>query len=378
MSNRIDSLSIELQTNSALKDKLVEQIVGVMENYEKRTIASLLKNTDVIGEVVNGGTVTAKKFANATIKAYGSARTSGYGEEIRALEVPVKIDDDKEFVEEVEEKDIRFYGVEGIIEKRVGNIASSMNRYFERKFFNAGVLAGAPFAVSGTTDADKLESLIQELETVNNDFVDGVERDQMAVVLRPSVYGAIRSYIDSVEKGNVPTDIEQFGMFHGVLVFSSVYLPETVDYVIMVKGAIAQPVLPSPLNPEKVQLSDATAFGMFLYSGTTAVNSDLIFFAGTLGTATITSAFEGTANTSTITVTSTKSDPANDFYYLAHATAVASPAYGDAVGSTWTKMVLVGGEQDIVFATQTKIRVAEADASGRIIKVSAETTIVKA
>lgn len=378
MANRIDSLSIELQTNPALKDKLMEQIAGVMENYEKRTIASILKNQDIVGEMVKGGTVTAKKFANATIATYGTARSNRAGDKIKALEVPVKLDDDKEFVEEVEEKDIRFYGVEGIIEKRMQNIDRAMNRYYERKFFNAGVLAGSPFAVSGSDAAAKLESIIQKLETVSNDFVDGVERDQMALVLSPSVYGSVRSYIDNVEKGNVETDIENFGMFHGVLVFSSVYLPATVDYLIMVKGAVAQPVIPNPLAPEKVQLSDATAFGMFLYSGTTAVNSDLIFFAGTLGTLAITSEFEGTSNTSTITVTTAKSDPANDFYYLAHATAVAAPNYGDAVGTTWTKMTLVDGAQDIVFATQTKIRVAEADAAGRIIKVSDETTIVKA
>ena len=78
---------------------------------------------------------------------------------------------------------------------------------------------------------------------------------------------------------------------------------------------------------------------------------------------------------SVITPTSTKSDTANKFYYLAHATAVAAPAYGTAVGQTWTELDDDG--ESITFATQTKIRVAEADASGRIIKVSAETSIVK-
>ena len=47
----------------------------------------------------------------------------------------------------------------------------------------------------------------------------------------------------------------------------------------MVKGSIAQPVKTSILNPEKVQLSDATAFGLFAYKGTKAVMEDLIIYA---------------------------------------------------------------------------------------------------
>lgn len=378
--NRIDSLSVLLQTNASYKDTLAVEVGKVIDNFSKKTISSLLKNTDLSGNPMSG-TVEAKRFANATIQTYGTARSGKTGNKIKALPVPVQITDNKEFVEEVEEKDLEMYGINGLIEKRVANREDSMRRYFERKFFSVGVTAGSSFAVSGSTVVDKIESLIQKLETVSNDFVDGVERDQMAIILSTSTYGTIRSYIDTTAKSNVNTDIQDFGRLHGVLVFSSIYLPYGVDYVIMAKGAVAQPIRQSILNPTKVELSDATAFGMFLYSGTTAVTPDLIFFAGTLGTAvTITSAYAGTANTSTITITGSKLYSTNTYYYKAHASEVASPAFGDDATVTangWTAMTLTTGAQDILFATQTKIRVAEVNAEGKIVAVSAETSIVK-
>lgn len=49
----------------------------------------------------------------------------------------------------------------------------------------------------------------------------------------------------------------------------------------MVKGAVAQPVLTSIYNPTKIELSDATAFGLFAYKGTKAVTEDLIIYNGT-------------------------------------------------------------------------------------------------
>ena len=369
-----NSLSILLQTNPSAKDTLAEEWGKVIENLQKETIASQLKNQDLSGDP-SAGVLNAKRFANAVEKAYGTARSGHAAEKVKALNVAVSIDDDKEWLEEVEEKDLALYGVEGLISKRTANQGKSLERYFERKFLNVSVLAGAVHTISSLNIEDKVEELIQKVEVVKNDFVDGVSRDMIALVVRPSIYGLIRNKIDAVQNANINSAIGEFGVFHGVLVFSSVYLPATVDYLVMAKGAVAQPIKLSILNPSPIQLSEATAFGAFTYAGTKAVMSDLIFFAGTLGSAVTLTTVAGAANVSVITPTSTKSDTANKFYYLAHATAVAAPAYGTAVGQTWTELDDDG--ESITFATQTKIRVAEADASGRIIKLSAETSIVK-
>lgn len=276
---RLDSLSIELQTSSSAKDKLAESYGKVIENLQKTTISAVLKNTDLSGDVTTG-TVEAKRFANAQLVAYGSARGNEKGANIKALPVVVALDTNKEIIEEVEEKDLRTYGVNGLIERRTANHEASIKRALERAFFAEADAVGSSISFTATTIEGKFEEAIQNVETVSNDFVDGVERDMIKIVCSPAYYGQIREYLDKgVSNSNVTTAVGEFGQFHGVDVFSSVYLPSGVNMIVMVEGAIAQPVLPSIYNPAKIELSDATAFGMFLYYGTKAVTPDLIFNA---------------------------------------------------------------------------------------------------
>lgn len=276
---RIDSLSIVLQTDSSAKDKLAEEYGKVIENLQKSTISEIIKNTDLSGDPTSG-TVEAKRFANAIAADYGTARGNGYGDKINALPVVVPLNVNKEFIEEVQEKDIRTYGVSGLIERRVANQGNAMKRLLERAFFTEAKTAGSSLSLSGSTAMEKLEEAIQSIETTNNDFVDGVERDLIVVVASPAFYGQVRNALDTTAQANVKTNIAEYGQFHGVDVYSSVYLPSGVDFVIMVKGAIAQPVLPSIYNPTKIELSDATGFGIFLYFGTKAVMPDLIKYYG--------------------------------------------------------------------------------------------------
>lgn len=278
---RIDSLSIQLQTDASAKDKLAEEYGKVIENLQKSTISSVLKNNDLSGDPASG-TVEAKRFANATAEDYGTARGNGYAGKIKALPVVVPLNVNKEFIEEVEEKDLRTYGVSGLIERRTANQAGAMKRLLERAFFNEAKTSGSALSLTASTATEKLEEAIQSIETTSNDFVDGVERDLINVIATPAFYGQVRNYLDTgVNNSNVTTAVGEFGQFHGVDVYSSVYLPSGVDFIIMVKGSIAQPVLPSIYNPAKIGLSDATAFGMFLYYGTKAVTPELIKYAGT-------------------------------------------------------------------------------------------------
>lgn len=374
-----DALSILLQTDPTAKDKLKEEIGKVIENFEKSTISSYLKNTDLSGNP-EAGSVEARRFANCTSKPYGTARSNRAAEKMKVKPVIVPIDTDDEFLEEVEEKDLIMYGIPGLIERRIKAQGSGMKRLFERRFFKKAYDASnifTPSAAATTIDLE-MEEVIQRIETTKNDFIDGVERDFIALILTPAKYGAMRKYLDETPSNpNVNTAVGEFGTYHGVTFFSSVYLPDTVSCIALVIGSIAQPIRSSVYNPTKIELSDATAFGQFLYSGTKDVTPELIYAAGDLGKVTITSAYGGAANKSTITVSSDKSYAENDFYYLAHATKVDEPVYGEAVGETWTKLILTEGAATLTLATETKIRVAEADASGRIIKVSAETTVVK-
>ena len=88
----------------------------------------------------------------------------------------------------------------------------------------------------------------------------------------------INSISNSNNLGVVPNYEE--GTFNNVSVYSNVFLPQGINYVVMVKGAVAQPIMTSIYNPTKIDLSDATAFGLFAYKGTKAVTPDLIFYNG--------------------------------------------------------------------------------------------------
>lgn len=368
-----DSLSILLQENPSAFDTLSESWGAVLDNYEKSTIAGFYKNTALSGNPSNG-VVHAKRFANAIIQDYGTARANRAGNEMRALDIPVFINDDKEFMSWVEEKDIAMYGVDGLIEKETSRQESGMRRYYERKFFAVGATDGDIYAPAGADIALKIEDFIQKLETVKNDFVDGVDRAEMVLVLRPSVYGQIRSQLDNASNPNISTAIGEFGSFHGVVCHSSVYLPDTVDYFIFVNGAIAQPIRQSLYAPNKVEMLDKIAFGMFLYSGTKTLAPDLVFTYGTLGTVTATSTAGTGGNTKTLVTVSSTPGEGNSFYVKLGAT-VAAPEYGTDVEG-WTKLALADGKQEIVHGGGAKLRVAEATASGKIIKVSDSIDVV--
>jgi hypothetical protein len=243
---------------------------------QKSTISGLLKNVDLSGDPTSG-TVEAKRFANATSNEYGTARAAGKGEAVKAKPVTVAIDTNRELVEELEEKDVRLYGVDGVLERRANNHVNAMVRELERAFFKEAADNATAVSSTATEAADKLEDAIQQLETTKNDFVDGVDRAMMSFVCSPAFYGKIRKYLDAnVNNANVDTAAESFNRFHGVRVFSSVYLPAGNDFIGMVDGSVAQPVLPKPYDAEKVPMSDAYAVELFFYYGTKAVTPDLI------------------------------------------------------------------------------------------------------
>ena len=277
---RLDALSIELIAGG--KDKLAEAYGKVIENLQHITLASKLKNTDLSGDPTTG-TIEAKRFKNISGNAYGTARTAGKGQAVKDTPVVISINDNTEYIEEIEEKDLRCFGVNGLIERRTRNHQDALAVELDTKFFAEAVNQGTSFTPTGTpTIDDEIEEAIQTIETTKNDFVNGVPRNMIEVVMSPAYYGKLRNKINAIPNSNnlgVVPNYEQ-GTFNNVNVYSNVFLPNGINYVVMVKGAVAQPVITSIMNPEKVQLSDATAFGLFAYKGTKAVMSDLIIYNG--------------------------------------------------------------------------------------------------
>ena len=270
---RIESLNMLLEQGG--KDYLAEEYGKVIENIEKSTISGSLKNTDLSGTPA-AGSVEAKRFVNAASKDYGTARSANKGDTVKAKPVVISINIDKEIIEEIEEKDVSLYGVDSVVARRVANHGKTMVRDLEKAFFAEAATAGAALETDATAINEKVEALIQQIENTKNEYVDGVDRDMIAVVCDTATYGALRAFLDTTANANVGTDAADFGRFHGVKVYSTVYLPSGVSALGMVEGAVAQPVLPSVANPEKIQLSNAIGFGVFYSYGTKAVMPDLI------------------------------------------------------------------------------------------------------
>lgn len=280
---RLDALSIKLQNGSSA-EKLAEEYGKVIENIQAITLSAKLKNTDLSGDP-NSGTVEAKRFVNVAGQTYGTARTAGKGQYVKAKPVVISIDDNTEYIEEVEEKDLKTYGVDGLIERRTRNHQDALARELDTKFFAEAVSAGTSFVPTGTpTIEDEIEEAIESVETTKNDFVNGVPRNMIEIVMSPVYYGKLRNKINAIPNSNGLGQLANYeqGTFNNTKVYSSVFLPSGINYVVMVNGAVAQPVMTSIYNPTKIELSDATAFGLFAYKGTKAVMEDLIKYNGTV------------------------------------------------------------------------------------------------
>lgn len=274
--DRIDSLNILLDPSG--KDLLALRFGAVIENVMQTTISSALKNTNLSGEP-DAGSYEVKRFANAVSAPYGTARAAGAGTAVKAKPIVVRINTDREIVEELEDKDTRLYGVTGLIERRTASHPLTMATELETAFFTEAVNAGTAYTPAATAQNEIIEELIQELESSKNEYVNGVNRNLMSLVMTPAEYGKLRNFIDvSANNANVNTAAEQIVTFHGVRIYSSVYLPSTAKVILMMNGAIAQPVHAVGYNAEKVPLSNAFAISLFYNYGTAAVAPDLIYY----------------------------------------------------------------------------------------------------
>lgn len=273
---RIESLNMltTAEGNAFLSELYGKTIDGVM----KGLVSSSMKNTDLSGDPV-AGSVEAKRFANATPQDYGTARAAGKGAAVKADPVTVSIDQDKEIVEELEQKDVRLYGVEGVLERRASNHVIRMTSALDTEFFKVAGESAVEVEVDLATGVieDILETVIQECENTQNEYVDGVPRAMMHLTLNTSYYGKVRSNLDKQTRSNVDTAAEEFYTWHGVECKSSVHLPAGVPFILMVTGSVAQPVMADQYKAEKIPLSEAYGVELFYHYGTKAVTPDLIF-----------------------------------------------------------------------------------------------------
>ena len=255
------------------KEKLAQVYAGLLENVQKGSLAERFKNTNYSGDP-QGGSIVIRRIANAGLDDYGDARGDGKGRALENNDVVINIDDDKEIVEELEMKDVAMFGVDGLAEKRRSNHANRIVAYKDTQFFGAMVSAGTEVTLESEKIEEQLEEMIQAVETTSDDFTDGVERDMIVLSVKPSVYGKVRNYIDSIANS---VNGATYNVFHDVEIVSNTR--QTKDIICFVRGAVAQPTKIDEYAVEKVPFADAIALETFIHMGTKAIYGNLCKYA---------------------------------------------------------------------------------------------------
>lgn len=272
---RTKALSL-LQAASTKAD--LKEIYGiVIENIQRDTLSNALKSQNYSGSPA-AGSVEYKRFANSQTKTYGTARTAGKGDAVKVPPITVNVDTHKEIVEEVSKFDLDTFGVAGIMSRRASNHIDTMASDLDTAFFSAACTAATEITTNATDPLEILEAAILSLETVKNDYVRGTNRRNHRLILSPSYYSTVRTKLDSQINSNVDTAAEEFGMYHGVKVYSSINLPTGIDFLLMHTDTVGQPVIVNQYSePEKIQLSNDYAVSLFYDYGTKALTPDLLF-----------------------------------------------------------------------------------------------------
>jgi hypothetical protein len=275
---RTEALSIYV--NAETKAELTNKIAGVFENLAKKTISGRLKSKNgVLNE--KAGSFEFKRFANATATTYGTARTGG-GAKVKAAPIVINMNQNKEIVEEVNAFDGASFTNEDLnsfLARRQVAIQQAVERDLDRAFFSAAKNGGTKGPDIDTANViANLEDAIQTLETTSNDYVDGVEREQMALVLSPSLYGKVKTALNDCYNFAGTVADEVFKGINGVATFSSNRLPDGVDYILMAMDSVAQPVMITNVEVEKIPLSNEYAVEVFYRYGTKALAQELCIY----------------------------------------------------------------------------------------------------
>lgn len=277
---RTDARSIYDSSDDTTKAKLAELSGKLIEGIFATAISSGIKNTDYSGDPTTGS-VEVNRFKNAVSKDYGSARTAGKGEALRNTgKVTVNVNQRKEIIEEVNGTDLALFGLAGLAEKRANNHLKQMVAVLDRAFFTEAEAKATGVVLTGITAIEEVaEKMIQTIISVKNDWVDGVDKEDVVMTLNPKAYGKLRNYLDKVTVPTVNSGTREINVFHGVETIEN--LRQTADVLIQIKGAVALPVLVKQYDAEKIPLSNDYGLELFYDYGVTVVAKDLIF-KGTL------------------------------------------------------------------------------------------------
>lgn len=276
---RQDALSIYTDDAKTIKDLLSERYDAVVESVMHEAISSQIKNNNLSGDP-RAGSVEVSRFANSQAKAYGTARAAGAGDKlVNSGKVTVAIDVDREITTEIERKDIRFKGLADILASRTRNHGQTVVVDLDTAFFAEAVSAATAVDITGLTKvAEIVDKAIESVVNVKNAWVEGVNRNEVAVTLDSATYDKLLREHDFSPINETTVQAGRMGRYHGATVYENIR--QTVSVIAQRIESIAQPVVMDEYDtPERIQLSNAFATALFYSYGTKAVTPDLIFKA---------------------------------------------------------------------------------------------------
>lgn len=364
-----EALNIMMQDGTT-KENLKEVLNGVLENVSAKAVSEQIKAKNGSGNP-EGGVIEYKRFVNAELQDKGTARKAGEGNKVKAKPVKVYINDDKEIVEELQGKDVKLYGIDGMAERRKVNHQSAIIRYLDREFFKE-ILKGTKVEAKSSIQ-DTIDDLLQRARNLKNDFIDGIESDMLVIVVDSTYRKGMKKILDELPNGTDPKE-QAIGMYDSVRVYESIRMPKGIRVAVMIDGAIAQPYYVSEYSAEKVPFDDAVALEDYLYKGTQALMEDTIFYVeeASLEDLTVTSVAGTTTGKTKITVAPTATS-GNSYKYKVAANPTV-PEF-DAVCSTG--YTAWNGTDEISATAGQKIVVVEVDTNNKAKKAGMTTVTVK-
>lgn len=274
---RTNAQNIYTDATNQTKDLLAERYDALIQGIQREAISSQIKNTNLSGDP-RAGSVEVSRFKNSTAKAYGTARAAGAGDALtNSGKVTVNINVDREIVEEVERKDLRFKGLSDVLADRTKNHKDTVVVDLDTAFFAEAVTAATPVTTTGLTKiAEIVDAVIERITNVKNDWVEGVNRTDVVITLDSASYDGLLREHDFSPINETTVQAGRMGRYHGATVY------ENIRQTVMVIGqrieSIAQPVVMDEYSdPERIPLSNAFATSLFYSYGTKAVTPDLIF-----------------------------------------------------------------------------------------------------
>lgn len=279
-----DTLSITYR-NATDKDKLKVVYGAIIQNIVGQSIFTDLLNTNYSTTPTAGGSVNVKRMKFSTVRNYGTARENQEGDKLQNNGVDILINTQKEIVDEVENKDLKWFldgGRAALLAELSNNKAASMNIFLEEAYFVALQTAAATYDVSSITDADsnkqiakRLSALFRKAESTTGENVNKIDRSLLICTVTPEIYDALEDHLVTLPNPrNGGADAEFYKR-----VEIRVALRQTVDAIVQVRGSMAMPMVIDNYDVTKVPFGNAFVDELYFFYGIGAIMPECIYKA---------------------------------------------------------------------------------------------------